>query len=123
MHVYPEINVGINQLKETLKILPGANSLSFDDVAIFFSVEEWDLLDFNQKILYNEVMLENARNVASTEEMLTWLSQRCFFFFLKRPLDFSALLLLLIFYHSYHPSSPTCDYMAITLSLYPYDLY
>ncbi|KAM3844332.1 uncharacterized protein M6D78_002306 [Vipera latastei] len=51
---------------ETAVVLPTPNSLSFDDVAVFFSVEEWDLLDFSQKILYNDVMLENARNVAST---------------------------------------------------------
>ncbi|KAM6467996.1 uncharacterized protein PHA67_018552 isoform 2-T3 [Liasis olivaceus] len=51
---------------ETAVVLPTQNSLTFDDVAVFFSVEEWDLLDFSQKILYNEVMMENARNVAST---------------------------------------------------------
>uniref|UniRef100_A0A8C6XTB0 KRAB domain-containing protein n=1 Tax=Naja naja TaxID=35670 RepID=A0A8C6XTB0_NAJNA len=39
--------------------------VSFEDVAVFFSVEEWDLLDSEQKALYQEVMLENKRNVAS----------------------------------------------------------
>uniref|UniRef100_A0A8C5RU84 KRAB domain-containing protein n=1 Tax=Laticauda laticaudata TaxID=8630 RepID=A0A8C5RU84_LATLA len=39
--------------------------VSFEDVAVFFSVEEWALLDSEQKALYQEVMLKNKRNVAS----------------------------------------------------------
>ncbi|XP_032064327.1 zinc finger protein 345-like [Thamnophis elegans] len=41
------------------------NLVSFEDVAVFFSVEEWALLDSKQKDLYQEVMLEIKRNMAS----------------------------------------------------------
>ncbi|KAM3848337.1 zinc finger protein 213-like [Vipera latastei] len=39
--------------------------VSFDDVAVYFSKEEWSQLDSDQKALHWEVMLENYRNVAS----------------------------------------------------------
>ncbi|XP_070789414.1 zinc finger protein 557-like [Pituophis catenifer annectens] len=39
--------------------------VSFEEVAVYFSEEEWSLLDSDQKALHSEVMLENYRNVAS----------------------------------------------------------
>ncbi|KAM3844300.1 zinc finger protein 215-like isoform 7-T17 [Vipera latastei] len=39
--------------------------VSFKEVAVYFSEEEWSLLDADQKALHREVMLENHRNVAS----------------------------------------------------------
>ncbi|XP_026581157.1 zinc finger protein 75D-like, partial [Pseudonaja textilis] len=39
--------------------------VSFKDVAVYFSEEEWSQLDPDQKALHSEVMLENHRNVVS----------------------------------------------------------
>lgn len=47
-------------------ILPESqSSLTFEDVALSFSEEEWQMLDPAQKILYNNVMQENYENVIS----------------------------------------------------------
>ncbi|XP_058025114.1 zinc finger protein 397-like [Ahaetulla prasina] len=39
--------------------------MSFEEVAVYFSKEEWSQLDADQKDLYREVMLENSRNLLS----------------------------------------------------------
>ncbi|KAM3847862.1 uncharacterized protein M6D78_004547 [Vipera latastei] len=39
--------------------------VSLEEVAVYFSEEEWSQLDPDQKALHEEVMLENSRNLAS----------------------------------------------------------
>ncbi|XP_007477690.2 zinc finger protein 558-like [Monodelphis domestica] len=62
--------------------LPGQEVVTFKDVAVDFTQEEWRLLSPGEKELYKEVMLENAQNLisvgipAAPEDMISYLEQR-----------------------------------------------
>nr|XP_058900600.1 zinc finger protein 211-like isoform X4 [Kogia breviceps] len=44
---------------------PPEGGVSFEDIALYFSWEEWKLLDEAQKLLYHDVMLENFALISS----------------------------------------------------------
>ncbi|KAF6334742.1 zinc finger protein 214 [Rhinolophus ferrumequinum] len=45
-------------------------AVTFEDVTVIFTWEEWKFLDFSQKKLYREVMWENYTNVMSVGKVI-----------------------------------------------------
>ncbi|XP_059008235.1 zinc finger protein 773-like isoform X3 [Mustela lutreola] len=46
---------------------PAQDSVTFEDIAVYFSWEEWRLLDEAQRCVYHDVMLENFTLVSSLD--------------------------------------------------------
>uniref|UniRef100_A0A4W2DHH9 KRAB domain-containing protein n=1 Tax=Bos indicus x Bos taurus TaxID=30522 RepID=A0A4W2DHH9_BOBOX len=47
------------------------DSVTFEDVSVKFTTEEWGLLDLTQKKLYRDVMRETFKNLTSEKDRKT----------------------------------------------------
>ncbi|XP_052616346.1 zinc finger protein 431-like [Peromyscus californicus insignis] len=55
----------LNDLVITLELLFHGDAVTYEDVHVSFTREEWTLLDPSQKSLYKDVMVETYRNLTA----------------------------------------------------------